>query len=64
MEKPKQGFLVRFVLGISLAPIAAFLMLFGVLPLPARITILVIGIALVGTAAVPWRAKKSQGKLK
>lgn len=59
MEKRKQGFLVRFVLGISLALISAFLMFFDVSPLPARITILIIGIALVGTAAVPWGAKKS-----
>lgn len=59
MATRKQGFLLRFVPGIVLALIAAFLMVFDVLPLPARITILIIGIALIATSAVPWKAKKS-----
>ena len=52
-------FLPRFGLGVCLVLIVAFLMFFGVLPLPGRITTLIIGIALVGTAAVPWRARRS-----
>jgi len=38
--------------------IAAFLMFFGILLVPTRITILIVGIALIATSAVPWRAKK------
>jgi len=59
MEKLKQTFLLRFVPGIVLALVAAFLMVFDALLLPARITILIIGIALIATSAVPWKAKKS-----
>lgn len=45
-----------FVLGISLALISAILMILDVLPLPARITILIVGILLIAT---PWKARKS-----
>lgn len=58
MATQKQGFRLRSVLGIVLAVIAAFLIIFDVLPLPAIITILIIGIVLIATSAVPWRAKK------
>ena len=58
MATQKQGFRLRSVLGIVLAVIAAFLIIFDVLPLPAIITILIIGIVLITTSAVPWRAKK------
>jgi len=46
-------------LGVSLALMGAFLMFFGILPLPARITIGIIGLALIATSPVPWKAKKS-----
>jgi len=59
MVNRKQGFLLRFVLGVSLALMGAFLMFFGILPLPARITIGIIGLALIATSPVPWKAKKS-----
>lgn len=59
MLNRKQMFLLRFIPGISLALIAAFLMVFDVLPLPARITILIIGMGFIATSAVPWRPKKS-----
>lgn len=58
MATQKQGFRLRSVLGIVLAVIAAFLIVFDVLPLPAIITILIVGIALIATSAAPWRAKK------
>jgi len=58
MATQKQGFRLRSVLGIVLAVIAAFLIIFDVLPLPAIITILIIGIALIATSAAPWRTKK------
>jgi len=59
MATQKQGFLLRFIPGVVLCLIAVFLMFLGILPLPARITILIIGIALVATSAVPWKAQKS-----
>lgn len=59
MATQKQGFLLRFAPGVVLCLIAAFLMFLGILPLPARITILIIGIALIATSTVPWRTKKS-----
>jgi len=58
MATQKQGFRLRSVLGIVLAVIAAFLIIFDVLPLPAIITILIVGIALIAASAAPWRAKK------
>ena len=58
MATQKQGFRLRSVLGIVLAVIAAFLIIFDVLPLRAIITILIIGIVLIATSAVPWRTKK------
>ncbi len=39
-----------YVIGIILALIAVFFMIFDVLPLPARITILIVGIALIATS--------------
>ena len=59
MAAQKRGYLLRFVPGIVLCLIAAFLNFFGVLPVAARITILIIGIVLIATSAAPWRAKKS-----
>jgi len=59
MVNRKQGFLLRFVLGVSLALMGAFLMFFGILPLPARITIGIVGLALIATSPVPWKTKKS-----
>ena len=58
MATQKQGFLLRFVPGVVLCLLEVFLTVFDVLALPARITMLIIGIALVATSAVPWRAKK------
>ncbi len=58
MASQKRGFRLKSVLGIVLAVIAAFLIIFDVLPLPAIITILIVGIALIATSAVPWRAKR------
>lgn len=51
MATQKQGFRLRSVLGIVLAVIAAFLIIFDVLPLPAIVTILIVGIALIATSA-------------
>ena len=47
---------VLFVLGILLAITSAILMILDVLPLPARITILIVGILLIAT---PRKARKS-----
>ena len=58
MVTQKQGFLLRFVPGIALCLIAAFLNVFGIWLPPVRTTILIVGIALIATSAVPWRAKK------
>ena len=58
MVTQKHGFLVRFAPGIVLCLIAATLMFFGTWPLQIRIIIGIIGIALIATSAVPWRAKK------
>ena len=58
MATQKRGYLLRFVLGIVLAVIAAFLIIFDVLPLQAIITILIIGIVLIATSSAPWRAKE------
>ncbi len=58
MVTQKQGVRLRSVLGIVLAVIAAFLIILDVLPLPAIITILIIGIVLIATSSTPWRAKK------
>ncbi len=58
MATQKWGYLPRFVPGIVLCLIAAFLNFFGVLPGATRTTILIIGITLIATSAVPWRAKK------
>ncbi len=58
MATQKQGFRLRSVLGIVLAVIAAFLIIFDILPLHTIIAILVVGIALIATSAAPWRAKK------
>jgi len=58
MGTQKQGFRLKSVLGIVLAVIAAFLVFFDVLPLPAIITILIVGIALIATSSAPWRAKE------
>ncbi len=58
MATQKQGFRLRSVLGIVLAVIAAFLIIFDALPLRVIVTILIVGIALIATSAVPWRAKK------
>ena len=59
MATQKQGFRLRSLLGTILALIAAFLIIFDVLPLHAIIAILIVGIALIATSAAPWRAKKS-----
>lgn len=59
MASQKQGFRLRSVLGVVLAVIAAFLIIFDVLPLPAIIGILIVGIVLIATSSTPWRAKKS-----
>jgi len=59
MATHKRGYLLRFAPGVVLCLIAVFLMVFDVLPLPVRITILIVGIALIATSAVPWRAKKT-----
>ncbi len=45
-----------FILGILLGLISAILMILDVLPLPARITILLVGIALIATSG---RSKKT-----
>ena len=58
MATQKWGYLLRFVPGIVLCLIAAILMFFGTWPLQIRIIIGIIGIALIATSAVPWRAKK------
>ncbi len=58
MPSQKQESRPRSVLGIVLAVIAAFLIIFDVLPLHAIITILIIGIVLIATSAAPWRAKE------
>jgi len=51
---------VLFALGILLAIISAMLMILDVLPLPARITILIVGISLIVNAiAISRKAKKS-----
>ncbi|MDD5193261.1 MAG: hypothetical protein PHF67_01615 [Candidatus Nanoarchaeia archaeon] len=42
--------LVQFIIGIILALTGAILMFFGILPLSARITICIIGIALIATS--------------
>ena len=60
MATQKQGFLLRFAPGIVLCLIGAFLMLFGILPVPARITIFVVGLVLMATLAVPWIVRKSR----
>jgi hypothetical protein len=39
------------VIGIIIALLAAFFMIFDILPLPARITILIVGIALIGASS-------------
>lgn len=44
--------LIQFIIGIALALTSAVLMFFGVLPLPARITIGIIGIALIATSKI------------
>ena len=41
---------ILFILGILLALASAILMIFDILPLPARITILIVGIALIATS--------------
>ncbi len=40
----------RFILGLLLAIIGAILMYFGILPISARITIGIVGIALIATS--------------
>ena len=42
--------IIQFTIGVILALISAVLMFFGVLPLSARITIGIIGIALIATS--------------
>jgi hypothetical protein len=42
--------IIQFIVGIVLALTSAVLMFFGVLPLPARITIGIIGIGLIATS--------------
>jgi hypothetical protein len=46
---------VLFILGILLALTSAILMILDILPLPARITILIVGIGLIATSG---KAKK------
>ena len=58
MTTQKRGYLLRFVPGIVLCLIAAILMFFGLLALQVRIIMGIVGIALIATSAVPWRAKK------
>jgi hypothetical protein len=41
---------IQFIVGIILALTSAVLMFFGILPLPARITIGIIGIGLIATS--------------
>jgi hypothetical protein len=47
MEKTSK---IQFIIGIILALISAVLMTFGYLPLPARITVLIVGLALIATS--------------
>ena len=47
----KKLFTILFGLGILLALTAAFLMFLGILPIPARIVILIVGISLIATSA-------------
>ena len=42
--------LIQFIIGIILALTGAVLMFFGILPLSARITIGIVGIALIATS--------------
>ncbi|MBN1644558.1 hypothetical protein JW851_00760 [Candidatus Woesearchaeota archaeon] len=44
--------LVQFIIGIILALTSAILMFFGILPTSARITIGIVGIALIATSRV------------
>jgi hypothetical protein len=46
----KKRFIIQFSLGLILAITAALLMVFDVLALPARITILLVGISLIATS--------------
>ncbi len=48
-----------FILGILLALVSAILMILDVFPLPARITILIVGIGLVATSSVSGKPKKT-----
>jgi hypothetical protein len=49
MDKKKLA-IIQFTAGILLALTGAILMFLGILPLPARITIGIIGIALIATS--------------
>lgn len=49
MEKKSLN-LIQFIAGIILALTGAILMFFGILPLSARITIGIVGIALIATS--------------
>jgi glucan phosphoethanolaminetransferase (alkaline phosphatase superfamily) len=49
-KKMKNLNLIPFTIGILLALTSAVLMFLGILPLPARITIGIIGIALIATS--------------
>ena len=49
-KKMKNLNLIQFTAGILLALTSAVLMFLGILPLPARITIGIIGIALIATS--------------
>ncbi|MBW2973942.1 hypothetical protein KY346_06160 [Candidatus Woesearchaeota archaeon] len=49
MNKKKFA-IIQFTAGVILALISAILMFFGILPLSARITIGIIGIALIATS--------------
>ncbi len=59
MLTQKHRFRVKLITGVALCLAAAFLMFFDILLLPVRITMLIVGIALIATSAVPWRAKRS-----
>jgi hypothetical protein len=42
--------LIQFIVGIILALTSAILMFLGILPISARITILIVGLALIATS--------------
>ena len=56
----KQIFLVLFIVGILLALTSAILMVFGIAPLPLRITILIVGIGLMARSSPIAKSQKNK----